>query len=227
MKCVVTAGPTYEELDEVRRLTNFSTGKLGIGLANYLTECGHEVILLLGQAATHRGTIRVWDKIAFTTTADLRARLRALAGESVRAVFHAAAVSDFTFGRIWRRQEDGRLIEVHAGKISTRYGCLLAELKPTPKVIHTLRGWFPRACLIGWKYDVEGDRASVVAEAKRQLTRNRTQACVVNGRAYGEGFGLVTPTGNCQHLADVRELYARLEHLVAGRHPKTGPERTG
>ena len=41
MNCVVTAGPTYEPLDEVRRLTNFSTGRLGTELANTLTRHGH------------------------------------------------------------------------------------------------------------------------------------------------------------------------------------------
>ena len=48
MKCIVTAGPTYEELDDVRRLTNFSTGTLGTELANYLVDHGHEVELLRG-----------------------------------------------------------------------------------------------------------------------------------------------------------------------------------
>ncbi|HYG35630.1 MAG TPA: phosphopantothenoylcysteine decarboxylase, partial [Clostridia bacterium] len=46
MRCIVTAGPTYESLDNVRRLTNFSTGRLGSELVNFLTERGHEVILL-------------------------------------------------------------------------------------------------------------------------------------------------------------------------------------
>jgi len=36
MNCIVTAGPTYEPLDDVRRLTNFSTGRLGTELANFL-----------------------------------------------------------------------------------------------------------------------------------------------------------------------------------------------
>src|SRR5947209_3565355 len=45
MHCVVTAGPTYESLDEVRRLTNFSTGKLGSELANFLAARGHTVTL--------------------------------------------------------------------------------------------------------------------------------------------------------------------------------------
>jgi drug/metabolite transporter (DMT)-like permease len=46
MKCIVTAGPTYEELDEVRRMTNFSTGALGSELANYLVDQGRAVELL-------------------------------------------------------------------------------------------------------------------------------------------------------------------------------------
>ena len=52
MKCIVTAGPTYEPLDQVRRLTNFSTGRLGAGLAEYLVRRGHEVTLLLGELST-------------------------------------------------------------------------------------------------------------------------------------------------------------------------------
>ena len=47
MNCIVTAGPTYEPLDDVRRLTNFSTGRLGTELANFLAARGHTVILLV------------------------------------------------------------------------------------------------------------------------------------------------------------------------------------
>jgi phosphopantothenoylcysteine synthetase/decarboxylase len=43
MNCIVTAGPTYEPLDEVRRLTNFSTGRLGTELANFINELGLDV----------------------------------------------------------------------------------------------------------------------------------------------------------------------------------------
>src|SRR6185436_6428711 len=105
MNCVVTAGPTYEPLDEVRRLTNFSTGKLGSELANFLTARGHDVVLLLGFYATHREELKARCVETFTTTADLRARLEAFSTQGVGAVFHAAAVSDFTFGGAWERGE--------------------------------------------------------------------------------------------------------------------------
>src|SRR5260221_3076743 len=117
MKCIVTAGPTYEPLDEVRRLINFSTGRLGSELADYLVTRGHEVTVLLGHQATWRGKSVAQKILPFSTTADLRARLQGLGGRQVDAVFHAAAVSDFAFGKIWRRLPDGTLEEMQAGKI--------------------------------------------------------------------------------------------------------------
>src|SRR6266478_5843816 len=98
MHCVVTAGPTYESLDNVRRLTNFSTGRLGCELARFLMASGHQVTLLIGEQATYGGAREATRIDVFSTTADLHDRLRALSKQPVDAVFHAAAVSDFTFG---------------------------------------------------------------------------------------------------------------------------------
>jgi phosphopantothenoylcysteine decarboxylase/phosphopantothenate--cysteine ligase len=214
MNFIVTAGPTYEPLDEARRLTNFSTGRVGTELANFLVDRGHEVTLLIGEQATHGGERRAQSVQTFTTTSDLRERLRALSQSEISAVFHAAAVSDFTFGKVWHRAASGELTEIKSGKISTRQGPLLAELLPTPKIISELREWHPRARLVGWKYEVEGDRAGVVALAEQQIAECRVDACVVNGRAYGEGFGLVTVGGKNTHLADSPALFAALEKFV-------------
>ena len=221
MRCIVTAGPTAEPLDRVRRLTNFSTGRLGSELVNFLSERGHEVTLLIGQQATWRGERRTDLIETFTTTADLRQRLRALAKLPVDAVFHAAAVSDFAFGRAWRRTPTGELSEIAAGKISSRLGVVLAELVPTPKIISELRGWFHKARLVGWKYEVDGVRSGVIQLAERQIAECLTDACVANGPAYGTGFGLVRPLGEARHLADARGLFQALEQLIDGAaaHP--------
>src|SRR5260370_40271917 len=117
MRCIVTAGPTYEALDEVRRLTNFSTGRLGSELATFLCARGHEVLLLLGQQTTFRGDRQAAHVETFSTTANLRERLKALGDGSVGAVFHAAAVSDFKFGKVWVRSSQGELTEITSGKL--------------------------------------------------------------------------------------------------------------
>jgi phosphopantothenoylcysteine decarboxylase/phosphopantothenate--cysteine ligase len=47
-KALVTAGPTYENLDPVRYIGNYSSGKMGIAIAETLANEGCEVVLVLG-----------------------------------------------------------------------------------------------------------------------------------------------------------------------------------
>jgi phosphopantothenate---cysteine ligase (CTP) len=211
MKCIVTAGPTFEPLDPVRRLTNFSSGKLGCRLAQFLAEQGHKVKLLLAEGATFRDAPGAQAVERFTTTCDLRDRLQAHSAEAPEAIFHAAAVSDFLFGKVFERGAAGKLVEVRSGKFSTRAGVLLAELVPTPKIIARLRQWFPKAYLAGWKYEIEGSRDDAIRKAREQISENRTDLCVANGPAYGLGFGLVRAEGECRHFSEATELYKALE----------------
>lgn len=214
MRCIVTAGPTYEKLDDVRRLTNFSTGRLGTELAAHLTQAGHDVVLLIGELATWRGERTANTIQTFSTTTDLLARLESFSGEDVGAVFHAAAVSDFSFGGVYEQNARGELCELKEGKISTRHGELLARLVPTPKLISRLREFYPQATIVGWKYEVDGTRAEVVAKARQQIDQNKTNACVANGSAYGEGFGVVDAAGKCIHTTGSVELFQHLTQLL-------------
>lgn len=47
-KILITAGPTYERIDPVRFIGNYSSGKMGFALAQGCAEAGHEVILISG-----------------------------------------------------------------------------------------------------------------------------------------------------------------------------------
>jgi phosphopantothenoylcysteine decarboxylase/phosphopantothenate--cysteine ligase len=216
MNCIVTAGPTFEPLDDVRRLTNFSTGRLGTELANFLTARGHQVTLLIGESATWPGERQAQAVKTFSTTADLRAKLKAFSGRKVDAIFHAAAVSDFKFGNLFTRDAAGKLRPFKPSrKISTRAGSLFAELAPTPKIIAELRGWFPKTKIVGWKFEADGRRADALRAAKKQLAGCATDFCVANGPAYGQGFGLVSARGQ-KHFADAAKLFTALERLLPG-----------
>lgn len=50
-KALVTAGPTYERIDPVRFIGNFSTGKMGIAVAEALADAGADVTLVLGPSS--------------------------------------------------------------------------------------------------------------------------------------------------------------------------------
>lgn len=48
MRCLITAGPTQEPMDQVRYLSNYSSGKMGYALARVAHQAGHQVILISG-----------------------------------------------------------------------------------------------------------------------------------------------------------------------------------
>jgi phosphopantothenoylcysteine decarboxylase/phosphopantothenate--cysteine ligase len=215
MNCIVTAGPTFEPLDEVRRLTNFSTGRLGTELANFLVARGHKVVLLVGEMATYPGERKAHKVEQFSTAADLREKFKALSRKKADAIFHAAAVSDFSFGRVFEPNEAGKLAEIKdAKKISTRQGKLLAELLPTPKILAELRGLFPKAMIVGWKFEADGRRTDAMAAGQKQMADCSMDYCVINGPAYGEGFGLAGRAGAPAHLANPPQLFDALEKFL-------------
>jgi phosphopantothenoylcysteine decarboxylase/phosphopantothenate--cysteine ligase len=215
MRVLVTLGPTYESLDEVRRLTNFSTGTLGTQLGNHFFENGHEVIALRGYYATCPQALKMKDVREFTTTENLLGQLRHCSAQSYDALFHAAAVSDFRFGQVFEKHADGRLEPLSSGKFSTRSGVLVTELVPTPKIISELRGFFPKTKIFGWKYEVDGGQAGVLSAGKKQLLANNTDYCVVNGRAYGSGFGVLARDGSLEHAPDAAVLCQTLLRLAS------------
>jgi len=200
MRCLVTAGPTVEPLDSVRRLTNHSTGTLGSSLANHLACVGHEVLLLRSRSATAPPPIHAVATEAFSTTRELLACLEGHATREPVAIFHAAAVADFEVGGVFRREADGSMIPLSAGKHSTREGVLWAELRPTPKILARLRDLYPQAWITGWKYEVDGSRDEVLERARQQWRACRSDAVVANGPAYGPGFCWLS--GGLEHHLD-------------------------
>jgi hypothetical protein len=59
---------------------------------------------------------------------------------------------------------------------------------------------------VGWKYELAGTRDDAVARALQQIRENKTDACIVNGAAYGAGFGFCDASGLQRELADKNAL---------------------
>jgi phosphopantothenoylcysteine synthetase/decarboxylase len=211
MRVVVTCGPSYEPIDQVRRLTNFSTGELGIMLANRLTRAGFEVICFKGVGATCPLRIEGARTIPFATNDNLRAELEGLENrEQVAAVFHAAALCDYRV----KSTHASNGAEIAAAKIPSRSGDLTLTLEPVPKLIAELRALFPASRIVGWKYELNGTPAEVIEAAERQMAEAGTDACVVNGAAFGPGFGVCEPGVELAHCADKARLCAHLARWI-------------
>ena len=211
MKIIVTCGPSYEPIDEVRRITNFSTGELGILLANRLTRAGFEVLCFKGVGATCPLRVEGARTVNFTTNENLRAGLAAVeARGEILAVFHAAALSDY---RVKSVQASGGA-EIAAAKIPSRAGELTLTLEPALKLIGDLRALFPASKIVGWKYELNGTRDDALAAAARQIANAKTDACVVNGAAFGPGFGVCEGDAEPTVCADKPRLCAYLSRWI-------------
>lgn len=198
MNIIITAGPSCEPIDEVRLITNRSTGELGLILAESFQRAGHEVKLFLGRLAQFRHSKALY----FDRNEDLEQMLQETGNrQAVDAVLHAAALADFGVGAV--RAKDQVFAQ---SKLDSSHPALSIDLVPKPKVIAGLRALFPNAAIIGWKLELDGSRDDLIRDAVLQIKTNRTDACVVNGRAFGEGFGFCRLNGLERALASKQEL---------------------
>lgn len=205
MIAVITAGPASAPIDEVRRITNFATGEIGALLAETLAAEGFEPHLFRARGSTHNSAPAGAVLHEFTTNRDLARALGELSetrAPDVRAVFHAAALADYDVVAL--RGPDGPL--GGARKIPGNLPQIHIVLEPAAKILPHLRGWFPRAWIAGWKYEVEGAREDALAIAREPLVQNRSDATVLNGAAYGPGFGLLEGDRSPRHFSAKREL---------------------
>jgi phosphopantothenoylcysteine synthetase/decarboxylase len=194
MRVVITGGPSSEPIDEVRVLTNTSTGELAVNLYDRFIDAGHEVDLFLGEGARYgRAAARYFDR-----NETLARMLAGIAGaHGVNLVLHAAALADFSVTPV-----DAAGAPLAAAKISSRAEGVRLLLVPKPKIISELRKFFSNAYLVGWKLEHDGDRATLIEAARQQVCANRLNACVVNGRAYGPGLGFCTEGGLVHGVPD-------------------------
>ena len=104
-KILITAGPTNEYIDEVMKITNMSTGRLGIELTNVLSSRGYEVTLVCTRSVTYNSLYFKYGlennplvkTVKIETTEQMLQALtaEALEGNTYDLVVHAAAVGDY------------------------------------------------------------------------------------------------------------------------------------
>jgi len=183
-------------------------------IAEAMSRHGYPVICFKGEGATTKLEAQGVEVIEFSTNDHLHDLLaKVQEPESVLALFHAAALCDFKIQSIETRQKQ----QVGEGKISSRAGEVHLTLTPALKLISHLRPLFPATHIYGWKYEVEGDPSDVIAKGLSQISSNKTDACIVNGPAYGEGFGFLSGSGKLDHISTRPALCDYLvNHLAAG-----------
>jgi phosphopantothenoylcysteine decarboxylase / phosphopantothenate---cysteine ligase len=174
---VVSAGPTVEDLDPVRFLSNRSTGKMGFAVAAAAADRGARVTLVAGPVTleTPRGVDRVDVRSALSMQAALdRALGPDLTGAD--ALVMSAAVGDYRFA------------ETADHKLKRTGAALTLTLVPNPDLLAELgaRRQGARPVLVGFAVETGADDA-IVQEGRRKLEAKRVDLVVANPAA--ESFG--------------------------------------
>jgi phosphopantothenoylcysteine decarboxylase/phosphopantothenate--cysteine ligase len=169
---VVTAGPTYEDLDDVRYIGNRSSGKMGYAVAMEAARRGARVVLISGP--TRLEAPAGVELVRVRRAAEMHSAVQAVAGDA-DVIVMAAAVADYA-------PAEG----AHAGKIEKQDGPLELTLVRTPDILAELgrrRAGAPRPVLIGFAAE-SGDP---VPRGREKLRRKAVDMIVANDITLPEG----------------------------------------
>ena len=171
---LVTAGPTCEDIDPVRYLTNRSSGKMGYAIAEGAAARGAHVVLVSGPTGleTPQGVERVGVR---STEEMLRAVQKHFAASTI-AIF-AAAVADY------------RAAETSLSKIKRGADSMTLRLEPNPDILATVARDKGARLIVGFAAETD----SMAENARKKLAQKNADLIVANDvTAKGAGFNVDT-----------------------------------
>lgn len=167
-KILVTSGGTREAVDDVRYLTNASTGMTGEKIASTLAELGFNVTLDLAESSSVK-TRSSYQVEKFDSFLSLSALLESqLKSEEFDLIIHAAAVGDFS-------------VDKTVGKIASNEDITL-QLRRNPKIVNNLKKWSKnkKMKLIAFKLTSELDDAQVLGKISKIRAESLADLVVQN-----------------------------------------------
>ena len=173
LKALVTAGPTYERIDPVRFIGNFSTGKMGIAIADALAEQGAEVTLIKGPGIAH----------------SLRPDIVTIHVESAQQMYNAAmqVFASTQIAVLSAAVADYRPAESANDKIKKSADTLELHLIKNPDILASLgKLKTPTQTLVGFALETSNE----LSNAQHKLIAKNADFIVLNSlNDAGAGFG--------------------------------------
>jgi len=181
LRVLITAGPTIEYIDPVRVLTNRSSGKMGVAVAEEALSRGAEVTLVYGSGSAVP-PLRANLIPAETTEQMHEAVASELRSREYDVAIAAAAPAD------WAPEKP------YSYKLSThKLNSLNLKLKPTAKIIESVKEVSPRTFLVVFRAEYKMPKKKLIESAYKRLTKAKADLIVVNDVGKkGAGFGTDT-----------------------------------
>lgn len=163
-KIIVTSGATQERIDDVRYITNRSSGKMGTAIAEECYKQGANVLLL--RAKNSQKPRYLLKEETFATTDELFDLIKKNV-KDYDYIYHAAAVADFFV------QNPAK------GKISSEKGLTL-QLEPQIKIINEIKKINPKINLFGFKTVYNASAKEIKEAGLEKLRESNADAIIVN-----------------------------------------------
>ena len=195
MKILITAGGTREDIDSVRGITNYSTGRLGSYIANRFIQGGDKVTYICSQAAALPSLSPSLEVIKIRNVAQLQEKLeQALHTARYDCVIHSMAVSDYsphgiaTINELDVQLNDLNLTKPLEGKIQSESPFLVVVLKKQPKIVQRIKEIQPDTILIGFKLLSGGSEEELIQAAYKLKDQSQADYILANDlkNIYGD-----------------------------------------
>jgi phosphopantothenoylcysteine decarboxylase / phosphopantothenate---cysteine ligase len=164
-RVLVTAGSTVQYIDPIRVITNQSSGKMGIAIAQEAERMGASVTLVYGHGSQEPANGRV---IKVSTSEEMHDAVVAELSEKYDIVVMAAAVADFMPAK---RSEK---------KIDTRAGKIELPLVATRKIVDEVKKRSKDTFLVAFKADHNVSESALVDRAYKKLQECNADLVVAN-----------------------------------------------
>lgn len=163
-KVLILAGGTAEPIDKVRVITNLSSGKTGISLAEEFCRQNYDVEVIKGLGKD----IPYYIKSENVVTSEEMLEKALERGENADIIISCAAISDYAPESNFE------------GKLSSDIETQVINLKQTPKVLERLRKEFPKKIIIGYKAEYGINLDELKEKAQSRLEKYNLDVIVAN-----------------------------------------------
>jgi len=215
LKVLITAGATVEHIDPVRVVTNKSSGKMGVAITEEALSRGAEVTLVYGlgmeapPSGAHLLTVETTEQMYDAVVSELKSK-------RYDVVIAVAAAADWTPEKQYSYKVSSH--DLHS---------LELKLKPTAKIIDSVKKVSPRTFLVAFRAEYKLPKKELIDSAYKRLLEAKADLIVVNDVGKkGVGFGtdtnevfIIDKKKNIMHvqLAKKREVARKILDVIKDR----------